>query len=137
MRLLVETLSILFLFTSSLRAQDAELIRLPKYVTSEFWAYQEGKPRPIGTETNMAGWLVLNGARFSNTEYPELARVMREHYAALGMSDADPDTTKLFALEYTTDSHGRIVRGHAICPSSEICGGLVGAMVPFNLDSSL
>ena len=85
----------------------------------------------------MEGWLVLNGARFRNSDYPELAKVLAENYAQQGYKSPDPNFTQLTAEQSETDSHGRIVRGLAICPSREICGDLVGELAAFDLNSSL
>jgi hypothetical protein len=90
-----------------------------------------------GKEANLGGWLVLNGARFANSEYPDLAKVLRENYAQQGFQVTDPIFTQLPAEQSATDTHGRIVRGVAICPSKSICGDLVGTLMPFGLDASL
>jgi hypothetical protein len=90
-----------------------------------------------GRETNLRGWLVLNGARFPNSEFPDLARVLRENYAQQGLQTTDPDFTQLPTEKTGTDSRGRIVRGFAVCPLKSICGDLVGQLAPFDLDASL
>jgi hypothetical protein len=89
-----------------------------------------------GRETNLGGWLVLNGARIANSEYPDLAKVRRENYAQQGFQVTEPDF-QLPHQQTQIDSHGRIVRGIAVCPLGTICGDAVGELMPFNLDASL
>jgi hypothetical protein len=127
----------LFVLTPSLHAQEAQLTILPKHVTSPQLAFKKGVLGSSGRETNMGGWLVLNGARFANSEYPDLARELRETYAQQGFPETDPNFTQLPTEKTETDSHGRIVRGMAVCPLKSICGELVGELAPFDLDASL
>jgi hypothetical protein len=129
--------SLLLVVTASLHAQEARLIRLPKEATSPQLTIKKGSLASSGRETNLGGWLVLNGARFANSEYPDLAKIVRENYSAQGLENTDPDFTQLPTQDIATDSHGRIVRGVAVCPLRSICGDLVGELVPFNLDASL
>jgi hypothetical protein len=91
---------------------------------------------PARPEANLAGGLVLNGARFQNSEYPELAKMLAENYAQQGFKSPDPNFTVLAPFPAEMDSHGNVVRGSAICPSRAICD-LVGAVMPFDLNSSL
>ena len=100
--------------------------------------YTKGGFGPMGKETNLAGWLVLNGASFPNSEFPDLARQLRETYAkANGYVPPDPDMTPLPNQPHESKSNGEVVRGFAICPSRALCGDLTGTFMPFNLDSSL
>jgi hypothetical protein len=90
----------------------------------------------MGRETRLAGWLVLNGARFRNKIYPELAQILAENYAQHGFVSADKEFTQLPAEQFEAKSDGEIVRGFAICPSKAVCE-LPGIIMPFNLDASL
>jgi len=127
----------LFALAPSLHAQEAPLTRLPKDVTSPFLAFKSTALGSTNEDANLAGWLVLNGARFANSEYPDLARALREMYERQGVHVTDPDFTQLPTEKNATDGHGRTVQGVAICPSRSICGDLVGTIMPFNLDASL
>ncbi|SHM40630.1 hypothetical protein [Bradyrhizobium lablabi] len=122
---------------SSASAED--LIRLPKQATGPVLGIVDGgKIGPTGKETNLEGWLVLNGASFQNAEYLELAENLREVYArANGYVPPDPDVTPLANEPHETKPTGEIVRGIAICPLRALCGGIVGTLMPFNLDSSM
>jgi hypothetical protein len=128
---------LLFVATTSLAQEPPPLIRLPKQVTSPFMGFKGGVIGPTGKEQNLGGWLVLNGARFRNSEYPELARTLAENYAQQGYTSKDRDFTQLPAEQSEADPHGQIVRGLAICPSRTLCGDLTGAIMPFDLNSSL
>jgi hypothetical protein len=86
---------------------------------------------------NVGGWLVLNGAVFLNSEYPDLAATLREAYASTGYTPPDPDRTMLVNEPHQTKPNGEIVRGAAICPSRALCGDYVGTIQPFDLDASL
>jgi hypothetical protein len=100
-------------------------------------AYDKTGLHPHG-ERNLEGWLVLNAARFRNSEFPILAKVLREAYAAQGVaSSSDSEFTQLPYEPNESDSHGQIKGGTAICPSRALCGELIGESMPFNLDSSL
>jgi hypothetical protein len=99
--------------------------------------YVKGAFGPMGRESNLGGWLVLNGASFRNAEYPELAKQLRENYAKTnGYVPPDPNMTPLTKEPLQSKPTGEVVRGFAICPSPAICG-LTGTIMPFNLDSSL
>jgi hypothetical protein len=127
----------LFALAPSLHAQEAPLTRLPKEVTSPFLAFKSAAMGSSNNDANLAGWLVLNGARFANSEYPDLAKALREMYERQGVRVTDADFTQLPTEKNATDAHGRTVQGVAICPSRPICGDLVGTIMPFNLDASL
>lgn len=126
-----------FALAPSLHAQEATLTRLPKEARSPFLAFKNSVLGSSSNDANLAGWLVLNGARFANSEYPDLARAMREIYQRQGVQVSDPDFTRLPAEKIATDLDGRAVQGVAICPSRLICGDLVGTIMPFKLDASL
>jgi hypothetical protein len=112
------------------------LIRLPKQATSPDVGYKKGAFGPTGHERSLAGWLVLNGARFRNADFPELAQTLIESYRQQGYVLRGKEFTPLPAEPIEKDSHGEAVKGLAICPSSALCG-LVGDVMPFNLDASL
>jgi hypothetical protein len=118
-------------------AQEAPLVRLPKSATTPNIAFKKGGLRETGKEMNLGGWLVLNGARFRNVEFPVLANILRENYARQGHVSNDSEFTQLPAKQIVTNPAGQIVRGFAICPSPAICGDLTGTFMPFNLDASL
>lgn len=135
-------LCLFWLLLSSLPAdaqrRAPELVRLPKQATSpQLGMRPGGNIGPTGRESNLTGWLVLNGATFPNEEFPDLARTLRENYAKQGYSAPTSNVTQLPNMGVRTSSSGGIVGGMAICPSREICGGLVGVLAPFDLDSSL
>jgi hypothetical protein len=65
----------------SIAQQEAPLIRLTNQATAPKMQAGPGGIKPIG-EKNLAGWLVLNGARFRNSEYPDLSKHLLETYAA-------------------------------------------------------
>jgi hypothetical protein len=121
---------------SSIAQQEPPLVRLTKQATSP---QMRATARGIVSDrdNNLAGWLVLNAARFRNSEYPELAKHLRETYAVTGNAgSSDLEFTQLPYEPNELDSHGQIVRGIAICPSTALCG-LTGALAPFNLEASL
>lgn len=117
--------------------QEPPLIRLTKQATSPQMRHVQGRLRS-DRETNLAGWLVLNGARFRNAEYPALAKHLVETYAARGIASlSDAEFTQLPYEPNESDSHGQVVRGMAICPAPVLCGDLIGILAPFNLEASL
>jgi len=122
---------------SPVLAQEPKLIALPQHATSPFLGYRSGKFREMGKEANIGGWLVLNGARFRNSEFPELAKIHSQGYARQGFVATDPELTQLPLEPYDSKPDGQVVRGFAICPSRAICGDLIGSRMPFNLDTSL
>jgi hypothetical protein len=129
---------LLFVTTTSVAQEQPSLIRLPKQATSPSIGIKKGGViGPMGKEMHLGGWLVLNGARFRNSEYPELAKTLAENYAQQGYTSKDPDFTQLPAEQSEADPHGQIVRGFAICPSPALCGDLTGSIMPFDLNSSL
>lgn len=99
--------------------------------------YKDGQMAPMGSDATFAGWLVLNGAKFRNSDYPELAKTLRQHYRKNGLAPPDPDFTALPTRVFEKDVNGEPIRGIAICPSRRLCGDLVGALLPFDLNSSL
>ena len=126
-----------FIANPSNAQNEPPLIRLTKQATSPQMVYDKGGLHPRG-EKNLEGWLVLNAARFRNSEYPVLARVLREDYAARGVaSSSDSEFTQLPYEPNESDSHGQIKGGTAICPSPALCGDLTGVSMPFNLNASL
>jgi hypothetical protein len=132
----------LFVFLTAAGAAFAEqnsppLIHLPKQASSPVMGYKAGTFGPMGRESNLGGWLVLNGASFPNKEYPVLAKQLREVYARGGFVVNDPDFTPLRNHGVKMNAAGRVVSGVAICPSPELCGDLTGTFAPFDLDSDL
>lgn len=119
-------------------SQQPKLTFLPKNVTSGQMKAGPSGMVPSGREQNLGGWMVLNGARFRNAEFPELAKILGENYKATnGYVSPDPDFTQLTADAFELAPNGDVVRGVAICPTRTICGDLVGMLAPFNLNSSL
>lgn len=131
-------LAALFLFSAGAFAQNERpLIRLTKQATSPMMVHSKTGLHPKD-EKNLEGWLVLNGARFRNSEFPALANILREAYAEQHVpNESDADFTQLPGEPTEQDTHGRVVRGNAICPSPALCGQLTGEVMPFNLESSL
>jgi hypothetical protein len=128
----------LLVATPSIAQQQPPLIRLTNQAMSPYIGVKKGGDiGPMGKEANLQGWLVLNGARFRNSEYPVLAKTLAENYARQGFKLLDPDFTQLPVEPSEADSRGQIVKGFAICPSPALCGDLTGAIMPFNLNSSL
>jgi hypothetical protein len=128
---------IAILWTGVASAQEPPLIRLPKAATAGMLAFKKGGLAETGKEMHLGGWLVLNGARFQNAEFPVLANALRENYARQGRVFNDAEFTQLPAQPSLTNPAGQIVRGVAICPSPVICGDMTGSLMPFNLDASL
>jgi hypothetical protein len=111
-----------FLFSCVSNVSAEELIRLTRQATSPQMGYTKGGFGSMGTEKNLAGWLVLNGASFKNSECPELAKTLRETYAQTnGYVPPDPETTPLTNAPHESKPTGEIVRGFAICPTPAIC----------------
>jgi hypothetical protein len=136
---IIATVTALFLFSGSQSnaQQEPPLIRLTKQALSP---QMRATARGITSdrENNLTGWLVLNGARFRNSEYPALAKSLAETYAQQGLaSNSDADFTELPFQPSEADPHGQIVRGWAICPTPALCGDLVGSLAAFDLDASL
>jgi hypothetical protein len=121
----------------ALLAQEAALTKLPRNATSPAMGYKNGGFGPMGKEMNPGGWLVLNGARFRNVEFPILANTLKENYSRQGYVSDDSEFTQLPAEQSESKPGGEIVRGFAICPSPAICGDLTGTIMPFDLDASL
>jgi hypothetical protein len=84
-------------------AQEPTLVRLPKSATTPILGFKKGSLRETGKEMNLGGWLVLNGARFRNAEFPALANILTENYARQGRVSERSEFTRL---------------------STAICGGL-------------
>jgi hypothetical protein len=118
-------------------AQEPTLVRLPKSATTPILGFKKGGLRETGKEMNLGGWLVLNGARFRNAEFPALANILAENYARQGRVSERSEFTRLPVQQSVTNPAGQIVRGVAICPSPAICGDSLGTLMPFNLDASL
>ena len=94
--------------------RSPELIRLPKQATSpQFGVRPGGTIGPVGRESNLAGWLVLNGATFPNKEYPDLARTLREDYAQQNYTLPNLDVTPLPDMGVKARPSGEIVGGMA------------------------
>jgi len=55
-------------------AQEPKLTFLQKNVTSPHMTATMNGVHPTGREQNLGGWMVLNGARFRNSDFPELAK---------------------------------------------------------------
>jgi hypothetical protein len=136
-RVLATPLLYVLLATPSFAQDEPPLLRLTNQAMSPRMAFKKGVLGPTGRETNLKGWLVLNGARFANSEYPVLAKILKEAYAQHGYSDPDPNFTRLQAFPTEKDAHGTIVRGMAICPSPALCGELTAEVAPFDLNSGL
>jgi hypothetical protein len=124
-----------FAASSAVAQKDPPLIRLTKLAMGPRTSL--AATAPMGREVNLLGWLVLNGARFRNSEYPVLAKTLAENYARQGYTSPDSDFTQLSTEPSAQDSHGQIVKGSAICPSPALCGDLTGEVMPFNLNSLL
>jgi hypothetical protein len=118
----------LFAVVRSLHAQEAPLTRLSKEVTSPFLAFKSAALGSSNEDANLAGWLMLNGARFANSEYPDLAKALREMYERQGIHVTDSDFTQLPTEKNATDGHGRTVQGVAICPQR--CARQEGNVAP-------
>jgi hypothetical protein len=131
--------AVLFVFATGPASAQNEppLIHLTKQALSPSLTYKKDTPRPLRTERNLEGWLVLNGARFRNSEYPQLAKNLAENHAQRGHTSRDRDFTQLPLVPSEPDSHGEIMRGFAICPSRALCGDTVGDITAFDLSSSL
>jgi hypothetical protein len=113
------------------------LIRLTNQATTPKMKYTAGGLKPYG-EKNLSGWLVLNGARFRNSEYPDLSKHLLETYAAEHQANnSDAEFTQLPGGATEADPHGQIIKGWAICPTKALCGDLIGELAQFNLDASL
>ena len=118
--LMIATLACLLPSTGA-EAQEPPLIRLPGFATSPvIGALKSGKVGPMGRETNIGGWLVLNGARFLKSDFPELAKTLDENYAAQGYKFNDPNFTRLPAEQRQSRPDGEVFRGFAICPSTQL-----------------
>ena len=48
---------------------------------------------------HLGGWLLLNGARFRNAEFPILASALKENYARQGRVFNDAEFTQLRSVE--------------------------------------
>src|SRR6185437_14298285 len=132
--------SALLAFASGAVARsEPRLVRLPAQATSPHIGIKKGGViGSMGKEASLKDWLVLNGARFANSEYPDLAKIVAENYAQQGYSKSpDPNFTQLPVEPFEADYRGEIIRGMAICPTRAICGDLVGSLMPFNLNSNL
>jgi hypothetical protein len=96
---------------------DRPLIRLTNQATTPVMVFGRCGPKPVA-EKNLAGWLVLNGARFRNSEYPDLGKHILEIYAAQQQSsNSNAEFTQLPVAESEADPHGHIIKGWAICPT--------------------
>src|SRR5712664_2459247 len=111
-----------FAASSAVAQKDPPLIRLTHQAMSPLIGLKKGAIGPMGREVNLPGWLVLNGARFRNSEYPVLAKTLAENYAQQGYTSPDSDFTQLPIEPSEQAPHGQIVKGFAICPSPALCG---------------
>ena len=107
--------------------EKAKLIALGPGITSPQLSIVPGAPK---REVSLQGWLLLNGAEASRTEYREL-------FEALGSNAGQGDGVTTFSLPVAPFEMmaGRPVRGYAICPKPRL--GLVGSFMPFNADTNL
>ena len=120
------------------RQADPPLVRLTDQAWGPTYRLTRDGPERVG-EKHFAGWLLLNGARFRNSEFPELRTFLLHRYSELSQrSNSDDEFTQLPGEDFEADPNGQIIAGAAICPAEALCGDhtIVGAVRGFTVKAS-
>jgi hypothetical protein len=104
-------------------AGEPPVIKLPPYATTSTMR----TTGPTGRERNVGGWLVMNGALFRRSEFPDLANALEE--ASPSRSDPKSEFVRLPRADLGYQGQS-IIRGFALCPGQPVCDD-PGEIAPF------